>query len=126
VEDLLRQDEAVRSIEAEPVPPLGITAESEDKERRLNEADDLWFELAERITEVQAHSVAGLRAKASVMHLLLRRCESMPDNAPDADPGDRMAWSLAADVLAGRFVPLIDELTDQWAAQRRRMAGGAL
>ena len=51
--------------------PSGFTPASEDQERRLDEANDAWWSLFDEITAIPAQGVAGQRAKAATMLLVL-------------------------------------------------------
>ena len=51
--------------------PSGFTPASEDQERRLDEANDAWWSLFDEITAIPAQGLAGQRAKAATMLLVL-------------------------------------------------------
>ena len=90
--------------------PPGITPQSRDQEHRLDEALSDWWETADQIAATPARSPIGLRAKAEAMQKILacmtftERSRTKLEQLADADINERMAWSLAADLLAGSAV----------------------
>ena len=104
---LARQHALVDAIQEEGhhLPP-DITPASEAQERRLDAAPDDWWATAERIEATPARTAGGLRAKAEAMRLVLLRlvCCHPGDTIEyiaESEMEDRMAWSLARDILAG-------------------------
>ena len=102
---------AIDAIADEPEPDEpGITPESIDYEERIAAADSVWWRLAEKITDIPARTPEGVQAKAGAMLNVLDRVVlisigSTLDDIVTGDEGeieDRMALSLARDVLAGR------------------------
>ncbi len=91
--------------EGKSLPPF-ITPQSEDQEQRLADAFDVWRDTVDEIVDIPARSMAGLVAKAAAMQNVLDRLVLTHRNEPkaqqllDAKPGERLAWSLAADLLA--------------------------
>jgi hypothetical protein len=87
--------------------PPGITPQSEDQEARLEEALTDWWDTVDQIVDTPARSPIGLRAKAEAMQGLLAhmtftdRRRTKAEQLADADTETRLAWSLAADLLAG-------------------------
>lgn len=104
---LVEQTEELRRIMAEPLPP-GITPESLAHEERLADADDIWFEIADRLSDTRAVSPGGLRIKADALRIVLEGCvcivrgHTIADIDEDGEVHERLSWSLARDVLAGR------------------------
>ncbi len=93
------------SMAAEPLYPTG-SAESDDFEARADAADDGFWGAADQVVAMQATTAAGLRAKADAMRIVLRRWNyTVTDRMHQFEGGydfdERMAWSLARDVLAG-------------------------
>lgn len=102
---LTAADDLVQRIQAEGASlPAGITPESCDQERRLSAANELWWEAVERIEGTPARTLAGLRAKADALRLVLLRCncgiDPTVEDIADLDMDNRMAWSIARDLLA--------------------------
>ena len=93
--------------EGKHLPP-GITAESRDQERRLEEADTKWWNTIIEISDTPARTGGGLRAKAEVMLRVLERVVltwkgttlAAIDAGDDGELEDWMSLSLARDVLA--------------------------
>jgi hypothetical protein len=87
--------------------PPGITAQSRESERQMGNAMDDWWDTVEQIIDTPAHSAIGIRAKARAMQRMMEcmtfdeRNRTNAEQLLDADPNDRMAWSLATDILAG-------------------------
>jgi hypothetical protein len=108
VKTMKRQWAVTEAIAAEgPSLPPGITPQSEDQEARLEEALSDWWDTADQIVDTPARSPIGLRAKAEAMQGLLAhmtftdRKRTKEEQLSDADTETRLAWSLAADLLAG-------------------------
>lgn len=105
----LAQAKVIAVIEKEVVP-AAITTESQDKERRLNDADNAWDAIMSQIAQTSAHSIVGFHIKAAAMLVLLKRyvCCRLGTTLDDiADgivgyPEDAMALSLARDMLEWR------------------------
>lgn len=101
----------IDQIDAEPLTTFG-TQESEDREARMAAVDAEWWDLAEEIGRVPALTAAGMRAKArATTHVAARCvCVRLTDTIDDIIAGDvgnledRLALSLARDVLAGSAV----------------------
>jgi hypothetical protein len=96
----------VIAVEMNSLPP-GITPQSKDAEQRMDDALGDWYGTIEQIVDTPARSPIGLRAKAEAMQKLLA-CMTFTDTnrtkaeqLSDADTETRLAWSLAADLLAG-------------------------
>jgi hypothetical protein len=108
VKTMKRHWEATEVIaeEGHSLPP-GITPQSEDQEARLEEALSDWWDTVDQIVDTPARSPIGLRAKAEAMQGLLAhmtftdRNRTKEKQLSDADTETRLAWSLAADLLAG-------------------------
>jgi hypothetical protein len=104
---LVAQCDLIDRIEAEGVG-ADITAASKDQERRLDEAMDRWWVLAEAIVGIPAHTAAGLAAKAATAKIALERVVICGINQTVADiesreTGEiehRLLWSIAKDLLA--------------------------
>jgi hypothetical protein len=79
---------------------------SEDQANALYDAacgvDRAWWGAAERIEAIPATTSAGVRAKASALRMAIQRMVIQPC-APisDAEYHERLAYALAADILAG-------------------------
>jgi hypothetical protein len=109
---LVAQAEVVDRIDAEgaALPGHGITPESEAHEERMEVAGVQWWATAEQICGIPARTPSGLHAKAGAMRDLLARlvCTGIDQTLADIETGeegeleDRMALSLARDVLSGR------------------------
>jgi hypothetical protein len=109
---LVAQALAIDAISNEPEydQPDIITPQSIDHEERLAAADSVWFRLTEKITDIPARTPEGVQAKAGAMlnvldRVVLINIGSTLDDVATGDEGeieDRMALSLARDVLAGR------------------------
>jgi hypothetical protein len=97
----------MRAIEQEDLPD-GITPQSEDQERRLAEAVDAFWEIAENIIDTPATVQTGMRAKAESLRLVLEQaiCTDVNRTVADIESGvvgyaeDRLGWSLARDAMA--------------------------
>lgn len=90
--------------------PDGITPESKSQERRLDEAMDAREVTWARIASMPAATPAGMRVKAEALGaaLLLYTytldAETLEDIAENGSSPERLALSLARDVLAWRTV----------------------
>jgi hypothetical protein len=86
--------------------PGGITPQSKGAERRMDDALGGWWGTVDQIIETPASSPSGLRAKAEAVQRVMACMTFCETNRPkaeqlaDADADDRLAWSLAADILA--------------------------
>jgi hypothetical protein len=106
---LVTHSALMKRIEAEDVGD-DVTPESEDQERRLTAGNDQWWATAEEIIDMPALAAAGLRARADAMRIMLEHvvCTHIGSTTADIADGnegeieDRLAWSLARDVLAWR------------------------
>ena len=103
---LERQNNHILAIEEEGHQlPKGITKASCDQERRLRRALDRHAETLERIIATPASTPAGLRVKAKALALATFDTAFSDDGgplehiAPSGDGWDRLACSLAGDVL---------------------------
>ncbi len=110
---LVAQGEDVARIEEEAYSlPGGITPESRAQELRLTEADDAWYHLLTDIIDTPAQSAVGLRVKAEVTLIAQQKyvCVRIDHTIEDIVAGDdgniedRLALSIARDLLAGRAV----------------------
>lgn len=106
---LKRQDDMIAAIEEEEHRlPEGITDVSQDRERRLEQALDRRAETLERIIATPAATPAGLRVKAEALGSLALgyaysyQGETLDEIAQYGGVPDRLALSLARDVLAWR------------------------
>lgn len=108
----LHQDHAkIAAIEAEGDHlPDGITDASRDQERRLEDALDQREETWNRIIATPARTPAGMRAKAEALGMVVQfyayahEGDTLEEIATSGDARNRMALSLARDVLAGEAV----------------------
>jgi hypothetical protein len=110
---LLAQGEVVVRIEEEAYSlPGGITPESRAQELRLTEADDAWYQLLTDIIDTPARTAIGLRVKAEVTLIAQEKyvCVRIDHTIEDIVAGDdgniedRLALSIARDLLSGRAV----------------------
>jgi hypothetical protein len=110
---LLAQGEVVARIEEEAYSlPGGINAESRAQEMRLTEADDAWYQLLTDIIDTPARTAIGLRVKAEVTLIAQEKyvCVRIDHTIEDIVAGhdgnieDRLALSIARDLLSGRAV----------------------
>jgi hypothetical protein len=77
-----------------------------DEDSKMEVVDDVYWSAADRVVNLAATTPAGRIAKARAMELTLLRCVCVRlgdtlDNIADYEFQDRMALSLARDVLAG-------------------------
>lgn len=106
---LKQQNDIIAAIEDERHHlPQGITDASRDQERRLQQALDRCRKTLDRIITTPAATPAGLRVKAEAIRLATRGSAFSHGRGPleeIAEHGgawDRLALSLACDVLAWR------------------------
>jgi hypothetical protein len=108
---LLAHGEVVARIEAEADRlPCGITPENRAQERRLTEADDAWSGILEDIIDTPARTAVGLRMKALTTLIAQQKyvCVHIDHTiddivaARDGNVEDRLALSIARDLLGGR------------------------
>jgi hypothetical protein len=107
------QTAELRRLETEPdaSPGGGITPESEAQEVRMNAAEHRFGAIAAQIIELPAQGVAGWRAKAGALLLVLEHgvCSYIGDTLDDIASGEvgdedhRLSLSRARDI-AGRAV----------------------
>ena len=109
LDTLKRQDATIAAIEAEGRAITGgISAASRGQERRLDKAADERAETIDTIIATPATTPAGMRAKAEAVGLVVLAYAYLDDGdtletiAKQGDTPDRIALSLARDVLAGR------------------------
>lgn len=86
---LWRREETTQNWEAEEPRIRAASAALVKEEWRLREA----------IAELPAHTAAGLAAKARVAAWEV--CDGCPEEGPSEASDERVAWSLAVDVLRG-------------------------
>lgn len=89
--------------------PDGITPASKDQERRLAEAMDAREDMWERFAATPAKTSAGMQAKAEALGAALllytyAPARTLDDLAETGELHERLALSLARDVMAGRAV----------------------
>lgn len=103
----LRQNAIVQAIvdEGRLLPP-GITPASRDQEVWLEDAMDIESDLFEEVIETPAVTPEGRRAKADCLRIAFIRCvcdgrrPTIDTIDDDGEWHERLAWSLARDVLA--------------------------
>jgi hypothetical protein len=111
VRELARQGEASAAINDEILAGPGTQIGDEIIQQRLAVTDDAWWKTAEQIVVTPARSSAELRAKAEAVRLALLRCvltgagETIDDDIINSEMENRMAWSLARDLLEERRGP---------------------
>ncbi len=102
-----QNSDAIAAIEAERLPP-GITDASRDQERRLAEALDARIDTIESIIITPALTPAGMQGKAEALGLVVLQYPyedegvTLAEVAENGDDRNRLALSLARDVLAWR------------------------
>jgi hypothetical protein len=106
---LKQQNHTITAIEEDAHPrPEGITVASRARERRLRRVLDRRAATLDRVITMQASTPADLRVKAEALRLaameygLLREGETVEHVSEHAGALDRLALSLARDVMATR------------------------
>jgi hypothetical protein len=106
---MTRSQATIALIELEPGCGFDSPECAEDYDRRVGVGLDAFWGAAERVVDMTAITPAGWHAKAEAMRLILLQCvctnqgETL-DDIGEHDFEDRMAWSLARDLLAGSAV----------------------
>ena len=104
---LVAQGDVMVRINAEPDPPGGICPASIDQERRLDEANNRWVVIIDRITAIPAQGVHRSARQGGRHAALPRACsprgadDMLADIAAGAvgEGEHRLALSLARDLL---------------------------
>lgn len=98
---------AIEAMGNDPIHESGPHSQQEydDYENRIEAALDGFWDAYDKLEGLRATTTAGIRAKAEAMRLILLQCtctmigETLADIG-SKEPQERMAWSLARDVLA--------------------------